>query len=417
MYMTLSSNTGDFTTNETSHFRVQLPKSFSLKGNWEVALVDIQYPLSWNTKENLKGKVTLNCYYRDNILIPLNIRIPSGSYGNVQELVDAFQHAIEKKGKQLSVMQYKLDLSLYKLQKLYVFDRILYSNFDPELKFDFKWKMLRYPKYIPEPRALEKRNKINGPSGGPVRTDSAYKNSLRRVRKAALSSTTETESNNEDLIETDLSEKEQPIEDLIETDLSEKEILPSATPLLRKWQLEAKQKLKVLKANLAHSRKIKNSVKQQKLSHLLSEIIKVSYSEEKQRVLLDWQPTKSIKRLIFDQSLRFIFGFESQRTIKKGVNIGNYNVNINNGESESEFFVNCNLLELQTVGNSLQQLLRTVPVTSTIALGNTVHKEFASPHYISLLSGYFDTIEIWLTSENGKLIDFQFGKVILKLHF
>ena len=51
-YLNLPSNT--FTSqqfkrqNTTSHFRVRLPHDIRLTGKWEVALVELQYPYSWN---------------------------------------------------------------------------------------------------------------------------------------------------------------------------------------------------------------------------------------------------------------------------------------------------------------------------------------------------------------------------------
>ena len=46
-YLTLPSNTiGE--NNSTSSFSVRLPQKLNLVGKWEVALVEIQYPYSWN---------------------------------------------------------------------------------------------------------------------------------------------------------------------------------------------------------------------------------------------------------------------------------------------------------------------------------------------------------------------------------
>ena len=47
-YVTLPSNTPD-KRNSTSNFRVRLPEEIQLPpGAWEVALVEIQFPCSWN---------------------------------------------------------------------------------------------------------------------------------------------------------------------------------------------------------------------------------------------------------------------------------------------------------------------------------------------------------------------------------
>jgi hypothetical protein len=106
-----------------------------------------------------------------------------------------------------------------------------------------------------------------------------------------------------------------------------------------------------------------------------------------------------------------MLGFDTKFT--KGINTATYNADI--GGSETSFFVYCNIVQPQFVGNSLKQLLRTVPV-STGTLGTTVHKEFITAHYIDVLTNDFDTVEVELRNDSGKLIDFQFGKIILKLH-
>lgn len=417
MYITLSSDTDDYSkTNKTNHFRVQLPTPISLENSiWEVALIDIKYPVSWSTPVKApEGRVKLECYHRNNILIPLNIRIPSGYYRNVQELTEALQYAIEKKGVQLAILYFKLDLSLYKLQKLYIYDRELYNHFDPNYEFDFKWEDLRNPQNIPKPRESPQRNKINGPLGGPVRTDKAYQEKsrqrVRRQRKRNKSTDTIQQANDDSILKESTPPSPPPPSP------------PPTPPLLRKRQIEAKERLTVLKANLDYSRNIKKMIKLQKQKHLLSEELKVYYSsvEEKQQhqrgVVIEWNPSSSIKTIKIDHSLQFLFGFDTKRKIAKGINVGNYNIDIRN--SVSSFSVHCSLIQFQRVDNSLQQLLRTVSVIPLSTLGNIVYKEFATPHYVEVISRHFDTIDIWIVNDNtGELIDFQFGNIILKLHF
>ncbi len=45
-YLTLPSNAS--LLNTTANFSVHLPQKLNLQGRWEVALVEIQYPFSWN---------------------------------------------------------------------------------------------------------------------------------------------------------------------------------------------------------------------------------------------------------------------------------------------------------------------------------------------------------------------------------
>ena len=64
-YITLPSNSSMkyFPNNTLTHFTTQLPQPIQLKGEWEVGLVEIQYPRSWyNVRE---GKVWLTLSHID----------------------------------------------------------------------------------------------------------------------------------------------------------------------------------------------------------------------------------------------------------------------------------------------------------------------------------------------------------------
>lgn len=52
-FVTLPSNIDQFPNNTTANFRVRLPQKIALDGDWEVALVEIMYPHSWN---NVNGQ-------------------------------------------------------------------------------------------------------------------------------------------------------------------------------------------------------------------------------------------------------------------------------------------------------------------------------------------------------------------------
>lgn len=403
MYLTLPSNTNDFSTNSTNHFRVLLPKPLSFTGDWQVALIEIQYPVSWSTEKGFEGKLvlTLNCYFNNNIQIPVIIRIPNGYYRNVNELIKALQQVIEKKGKHLPRVFHKMNLAMYKLQMLKVYDPELAKTF-PKFTKEQNWGVLRHPSRIPAPRELPKKKKKVSLS-----ESSGVEKRQRRsgnTKEGSVKTELPTEEN------TKIPSQSQTPEPSPSKPPTPSPVTPPSPPPTE-IQIENKRILREIREELRQSRKImKSSV------NLLSEVLKVYYSEEKQRVVIEWHPTMSIKTINFDRSFQFLFGFDSKRKIEQGINVGDFNVSDFNN-STSSFSVYCDLLQLQTVGNSLQQLLRTVAVNNS-ALGNTVYKEFSSPHYVDILTKkQFDTIGIWIEDETGELLDFQFGKVVLKLHF
>ncbi len=324
MYLILPSNTGDYSSNTTNSFRVRLPNPVSFNGDWEVALTEIQYPVSWNTVKNAEGRIRLS--YRHNTLnVPILIRIQPGYYGSVDELLAAIEYSIEREGKKLPDKLFKADFAILRLTKLKLNNPDLFR----------KWKeegreyadVFERPELIPEP------------------TGSTEGEELEKLTK-----------------------------------------------------------------NLAYSDNLRRNPPEK---NLLSDALKISYVKNIKRVQLDWI-SETIKAIRLDHTLQFMLGFAKSSRLKQGTNIANYNEDISG--AENSFFLYCNIVQPQFVGNSLKPLLRTIPVNLG-DLGATAHKEFISPHYVGVLSNEFDTIEIELRNDFGKLIDFQFGKVIVKLHF
>ena len=113
-YLTLPSNS-DESTNKTNHFRVGLPNTVNLNGQWEVALVEIMYPYTWPNihgipmptvpgfwNEHTPSAQEIN--NAENIIwvhyIPLNsveaIVVPPGYYSSPQELNSAIRKGLRR---------------------------------------------------------------------------------------------------------------------------------------------------------------------------------------------------------------------------------------------------------------------------------------------------------------------------------
>ena len=87
-YITLPSNSsqGDYPENTLAHFKVKLPYTVLLEGEWEVGLVEMHYPHRWYNYHN--------SYQHSRILYSSNggeswdeHRIPNGHYGDVRSLL------------------------------------------------------------------------------------------------------------------------------------------------------------------------------------------------------------------------------------------------------------------------------------------------------------------------------------------
>ena len=89
-------------------------------------------------------------------------------------------------------------------------------------------------------------------------------------------------------------------------------------------------------------------------------------------------------------------------------------VNVNIGYDILYIYTDC--IEQQLVGDVQAQLLRNVCVNNfdSIPMQTT---SFESPHYIPVARRDFDTIDINIRDETGRKVPFQFGHIVVKLHF
>lgn len=83
--------------------------------------------------------------------------------------------------------------------------------------------------------------------------------------------------------------------------------------------------------------------------------------------------------------------------------------------AQYNIYVYCDIVKLTLVGNVYVPLLHSIGIDDNP--GNYIHKEFLNPHYLPLQNGYFSNIQIRLCDDVGDNIKFEWGKVILKLHF
>ena len=78
-------------------------------------------------------------------------------------------------------------------------------------------------------------------------------------------------------------------------------------------------------------------------------------------------------------------------------------------------FIYTDISESVFVGDSHVPLLRIVPIEGKD--DSVITKTYDKLHYVPLLKNHFDSIEIHITDDMGNFYNFQYGKVIVKLHF
>ena len=102
------------------------------------------------------------------------------------------------------------------------------------------------------------------------------------------------------------------------------------------------------------------------------------------------------------------------RTVFDGTKIkAPYTIDLNRGLHT--FFVYCDIVQYQLVGDANVPLLRTIPVTGRN--GDVIVNSFDNVHYVGLSRSTFQEIEIHITDDTGLRVPFEHGRVIVKLHF
>jgi hypothetical protein len=137
------------------------------------------------------------------------------------------------------------------------------------------------------------------------------------------------------------------------------------------------------------------------------------YLEKNRRIELTCQQLTS--SILMSSLLQYVLGVTGDRWVPFEAGdkiVAKYPPDLTAGFNT--LFVYCNLIEPQVVGNSLVPILRTVTIEGKH--GDFINKIFLSPHYAKLRTKTFDTVEIAIKTDTDQEVQFNFGKVIVKLH-
>ena len=95
-YLHLPSNNSldKFPNNTLTEYRIGLPQTRSLTGDWEVALTEIHYPHSWN---NVQGNFQNRFYLRNRELEGTwdSMIIPPGHYSSIQDVLEKMNELVD----------------------------------------------------------------------------------------------------------------------------------------------------------------------------------------------------------------------------------------------------------------------------------------------------------------------------------
>ena len=126
-----------------------------------------------------------------------------------------------------------------------------------------------------------------------------------------------------------------------------------------------------------------------------------------------------VEKIKLSPSLAIQLGFDPNElvlessAINKSIRPSNIKLGI-----PSYMYVYCDLVEPQMVGDTVAPLLKIFNITATTYVYGA-HKSTSifDPHYVSVRSKYFETVEIDLRDGLGNHLPFQFGTSCVKLHF
>ena len=128
-YITLPSNASNeiYSDNKISNYRVKLARPLSLRGAWEVALIEIQYPKTWATFLQEDGTFSM-ADVRTKEITPCDLR--EGFYTNIPSIIDEINMLVEGLSEDI---EFGYDELIHKV----------YAKADRELSFIFQGKLAR----------------------------------------------------------------------------------------------------------------------------------------------------------------------------------------------------------------------------------------------------------------------------------
>ncbi len=139
--------------------------------------------------------------------------------------------------------------------------------------------------------------------------------------------------------------------------------------------------------------------------------LSIIYSEplKKIEIVID---TRLIRFIKLGDHLKYTLGL-SNNVISNSYNVAKYSPDITGGFSS--LYVYTDIIKPQIVGDVEASILRIIPCQGVF--GQNVVHDYTNIHYVDVLTKRFDSISVSIKDDTFTPIAFQYGKVILKLHF
>lgn len=150
-------------------------------------------------------------------------------------------------------------------------------------------------------------------------------------------------------------------------------------------------------------------------SDVKDEIV-MHYDIIRNRVILVVREMKQGLAVSFSKNLASILGFT--KSSPEYYTAGKYTelpADINNGMSA--IYLYCNICGKRLVGDSMVPLLRVIPTDPSNHATSMKWVRFRNIEYVPIVQNNSDIIEINIRRDNGDIVPFESGKVVVTLHF
>ena len=141
---------------------------------------------------------------------------------------------------------------------------------------------------------------------------------------------------------------------------------------------------------------------------LFKDDVKLSYNTLTRKVTVQLQNNTEI----YLGDVGYVLGFSPEITFSN-TTTAEREADLEHGFND--LFIYCDILQSQYVGDALVPLLRIVPEEGKD--GQRISKSFVRPQYVPVSRKQFETIEVNIKRDTGEPVPFEFGRVLITLHF
>mgnify|MGYP001794346078 FL=1 len=120
-------------------------------------------------------------------------------------------------------------------------------------------------------------------------------------------------------------------------------------------------------------------------------------------------------KICFSSNVAAPLGLESGKFYSKGPHLAPYPADIHDGSST--LYVYSDIVQKRLVGDNMLPLLKVIPAEPMQTVPSHKWVRFKNIEYISSVKTHIDTVEINIRRDNGEIIPFESGKVVVTLHF